>query len=97
LFSALRASGTHDRTARYVCAVALVDADRVTFQASGIVDGEITESPRGADGFGYDPIFYYPPFGCTFAEAGARKAAVSHRAQAFRSLRKFLEIEGDQP
>jgi XTP/dITP diphosphohydrolase len=93
LFSALRASGTKDRTARYVCAVALVDSDQVLFQASGIVPGEITEVPRGDDGFGYDPIFYYPPFGCTFAEAGERKARVSHRAQAFRSLRTFLEAE----
>jgi XTP/dITP diphosphohydrolase len=91
LFGALSASGTNDRTARYVCAVALVHGDEVMFQASGIVAGEITDMPRGEGGFGYDPIFYYPPFGCTFAEAGDRKAGVSHRARAFRSLRAFLE------
>ena len=49
-------------------------------------EGEIAEAPRGEGGFGYDPIFYYPPFGCTFAEAGERKASVSHRAQAFEKL-----------
>jgi XTP/dITP diphosphohydrolase len=71
--------------------VALVDNGEVIFQADGIVAGEITELPRGEDGFGYDPIFYYPPFGCTFAEAGERKAAVSHRAQAFEQLSRFLD------
>lgn len=93
LFNALRAAATDDRVARYVCAVALVDGDRLIFQTTGTVAGEITEVPRGDDGFGYDPIFYYPPFGCTFAEAGDRKARVSHRAQAFGNLRKFLEAE----
>ena len=48
-------------------------------------------SRRGSGGFGYDPIFFYPPYGRTLAEAGERKAAVSHRGQAFRALRAFLE------
>ena len=47
--------------------------------------------PRGTGGFGYDPIFFYPPFGCTLAEAGERKSSVSHRGQAFRHLRQYLE------
>ena len=55
------------------------------------MEGEIADAPRGEGGFGYDPIFYYPPFGCTFGEAGDRKAAVSHRAQAFKQLKQFLQ------
>jgi len=55
------------------------------------VEGAIAPAPRGSAGFGYDPIFYYPPYGRTLAEvAGEQKAAVSHRGQAFRRLREFL-------
>jgi XTP/dITP diphosphohydrolase len=50
--------------------------------------------PRGTNGFGYDPIFFYPPFGCTLAELDLeRKATVSHRGQAFKELRHFLNSE----
>jgi XTP/dITP diphosphohydrolase len=93
LQSAMRAAGSRERTARYVCALALVDGDQVLFEARGTVDGEIADAPHGEGGFGYDPIFYYPPFGCTFGEAGDRKATVSHRAQAFEKLREFLEAK----
>jgi XTP/dITP diphosphohydrolase len=94
LLDALRETGANDRTARYVCSLALVDGhrgDQVLFEARGTVEGEIAEAPRGRGGFGYDPIFYYPPFGCTFAEAGERKATVSHRAAAFHRLNQFLQ------
>jgi XTP/dITP diphosphohydrolase len=65
---------------------------RITFEADGIVNGEIAPAPRGTNGFGYDPIFYYPPFGCTLAELDlARKATVSHRGQAFAKLRAHLQ------
>jgi XTP/dITP diphosphohydrolase len=77
-------------TARFVCAVAVADGDRILFEARGTVEGEIASAPRGAGGFGYDPIFYYPPFGCTLAEAGDRKGEVSHRGNAFRHLRSWL-------
>ena len=60
------------------------------FETRGTVEGEIAPEPRGTGGFGYDPIFYYPPFGCTLAEAGDRKAEVSHRANAFRTLGTYL-------
>ncbi len=80
-----------DRTARFVCALAVADGDRIVFEARGTVEGYIGPEPRGTGGFGYDPIFYYPPFGCTLAEAGDRKSSVSHRGQAFRQLREFLE------
>ena len=87
----LRRVPNADRTARFVCALAVADGDRIVFQARGTVEGYIVPQPRGTGGFGYDPIFYYPPFGCTLAEAGERKSSVSHRGQAFRQLRVFLQ------
>jgi XTP/dITP diphosphohydrolase len=83
---------TVDSTARFVCALALAEPGRVLFEAVGRVEGRITEPPRGEGGFGYDPIFYYPPFDATLAQvSGDRKASVSHRGQAFRALRGFLQ------
>jgi XTP/dITP diphosphohydrolase len=62
------------------------------FEARGTVEGRITRTPRGQHGFGYDPIFYYPPLACTLAEVpAAQKAGVSHRGAAFRQLREWLE------
>ena len=90
----LRASGRPDRTARFVCAVALATDSSVWFEARGVVEGEIVLPPRGTGGFGYDPIFLYPPYGRTLAEVSvAQKAAVSHRGKAFGELRKFLKSE----
>jgi XTP/dITP diphosphohydrolase len=77
--------------ARFVCALALVEGGRVLFEARGTIEGLIAPRPTGDGGFGYDPIFFYPPFGCTLAEAGARKSSVSHRGAAFRQLRHYLE------
>jgi XTP/dITP diphosphohydrolase len=94
IYSRLRANGPGDAAgspARFVCALALVRDGRILFESRGVVEGRIAPEPRGSGGFGYDPIFFYPPFGCTLAEAGDRKAAVSHRAEAFRALRGFLE------
>jgi XTP/dITP diphosphohydrolase len=91
---ALRASGSPDRSARFVCALAVADGPRILFEASGTVEGTIAREPRGRGGFGYDPIFFYPPFGCTLAEAGDRKGEVSHRAAAFRQLRQYLMVQG---
>ena len=62
------------------------------FETTGTIEGCIAPEPSGTGGFGYDPIFYYPPFGCTLADAGDKKSAVSHRGQAFRALRRFLEL-----
>jgi XTP/dITP diphosphohydrolase len=90
IYEQLRHVNAIDSPARFVCAVALVMGDRVVFEADGTVNGRIAAEPRGSGGFGYDPIFFYPPFGCTLAEAGERKSAVSHRAQAVRKLREFL-------
>jgi XTP/dITP diphosphohydrolase len=96
IYEALRARGTPDRpgtagAARFVCAVALVQGGRVLFETRGTVEGRISPEPRGDGGFGYDPIFFYPPYGQTLADAGDRKkAAVSHRGEAFRALAAFL-------
>jgi XTP/dITP diphosphohydrolase len=95
LYDALRAKraapGAGDGpTARFVCALALAKGDRVLFETRGTVDGQIAPEPRGTGGFGYDPIFFYPPYGQTLAEAGDRKAAVSHRGEAFGALARFL-------
>jgi XTP/dITP diphosphohydrolase len=78
--------------ARFVCALALASGGRILFEARGIVEGRIADAPRGEGGFGYDPIFFYPPLGCTLAEiSAADKASVSHRGKAFQQLRSFLE------
>jgi len=83
--------GVEDRRARFVCAIALVDGGRVAGIYTGSVEGVILDAPRGAGGFGYDPLFYYEPFGCTFGEVeGERKFAVSHRGQALRAMLKAL-------
>ena len=84
--------GRVESTARFVCSLALARPGEVLFEARGAVEGEIVAPPRGSGGFGYDPIFYYPPYGQTLAEVdGERKAAVSHRGKAFRALRQYLE------
>jgi len=81
-----------ESTARFVCALALARPAEILFEARGTIEGRITAPPRGAGGFGYDPIFFYPPFDCTLAEVPAdRKSSVSHRGQAFRALRGYLE------
>jgi len=89
--AALSEAGDRQSPARFVCALALVRGDRVLFETRGTVEGRISPEPKGQGGFGYDPIFFYPPYGQTLAEAGDAKAAVSHRGEAFRALRAFLE------
>jgi len=64
----------------------------VAFECEGVVEGEVIAAPRGANGFGYDPIFFYPPYGKTLGEAtDAEKLVVSHRGQAFRQFRDWLK------
>lgn len=77
------------RAARYVCVLAVARDGRTLAAFQGEVAGVIARAPRGTGGFGYDPLFYFPALGRTFAElAPNEKAAVSHRGAAFR---KFLE------
>jgi XTP/dITP diphosphohydrolase len=88
-----RLHGVADRTARFVCAIALVEGSRVVGTFRGSVEGQIIDEERGPHGFGYDPMFYYPPFGCTFGEAGDEaKFGVSHRGQALRKMLEFLKV-----
>ncbi len=87
----LTARGADTSAARFVAALALARPDGVVWETTGIVEGRVQLPARGAGGFGYDPIFYYPPWGRTLAEvSAAEKAAVSHRGQAFRALRDYL-------
>jgi len=79
------------RTARYVCAVALAEGGKVVFEAVETCEGRIADEPRGENGFGYDPIFCYPAFGKTLAEATLEeKNRVSHRGKAMAKLRAYL-------
>ena len=88
----LASRGVTTSPARFVAHIAVARDGEIVFEATGVVEGEIAREPRGEHGFGYDPIFFYPPYGCTLAEVeGARKAAVSHRGKAFRRLREWLE------
>ena len=91
IYRALDAAGVQTSPARFVCALAVAKGPDIVFEARGTVEGEITRDPRGLSGFGYDPIFFYPPFGCTLAEVDDRKNAISHRGAAFRSLRGWLD------
>jgi XTP/dITP diphosphohydrolase len=80
------------RTARFVCALAVVHAGAVVFEATGTIEGEIARTPRGTGGFGYDPIFHYPPYGVTLAEVSQeQKLAVAHRGAAIRQLAAWLQ------
>jgi XTP/dITP diphosphohydrolase len=79
------------RTGRFVCVIALAQNGNVIKTFRGTVEGEILREARGPGGFGYDPLFYYPPFGCSFGEVeGERKFAVSHRGNALRLLLDHL-------
>jgi XTP/dITP diphosphohydrolase len=92
IYAALRERGETTSEARFVCAAALAQDGRIVFESRGTVEGHIAPAPAGTGGFGYDPIFYYPPFGGTLAEVPqARKGSVSHRGAAFREVRRFLE------
>ncbi len=80
------------RTARFRCLIAIVcPRRRRETTVEGVVEGVLLEAPRGAGGFGYDPLFFYPPLGRGFAELSAEeKNRVSHRAQACQRAREWL-------
>ena len=91
LLAALRGKAATERNAHFVCAIALAQQGRPRAVVTARVDGEILEAPRGAAGFGYDPIFYFPPLKKAFAEiSAAEKNQYSHRGRAFRKLLMFL-------
>ena len=81
----------HDRTARFVTALAVARHGTIVFETETSIEGEIAPGAAGTHGFGYDPIFWYPPFQQTTAQLPEPiKAIVSHRARAFRNLRRRL-------
>jgi XTP/dITP diphosphohydrolase len=91
IYELLNERGVATSAARFVCHVALADADRILYETTGTIEGLIAREPKGTNGFGYDPIFFYPPFNATLAELDLdRKAAVSHRGMAFEALRGYL-------
>ena len=83
------------RQAYFVCVITMVTPDGKTIQARGEIHGQLLREPRGANGFGYDPIFYYPPYGVTTAEMSAEdKNQVSHRANALKIFNEKLKESG---
>jgi XTP/dITP diphosphohydrolase len=91
LYAALDRTGSRNSTARFVCALALASPEAILFEARGTVEGQVAREPAGDGGFGYDPFFFYPPYGRTLGEVSPeQKLAVSHRGKAFRQLREFL-------
>ena len=93
-----RMQGVSNRTARFVCAIALATEGRLVETFRGEVEGRLLDAPRGDTGFGYDPLFFYPPFDCTFGEAPLdRKMEVSHRAEALRRMKAYLLSEQRLP
>ena len=83
------------RQAQFVCVITLVTPEGQTIQARGEVHGELLRSPAGENGFGYDPIFYYPPYRKTLAQATPEeKNRVSHRAVALKVLYQKLKEAG---
>jgi XTP/dITP diphosphohydrolase len=97
IYRMLRERGLETSPARFVAAVAFAEQGRVVFESEGVVEGEIAREPAGTHGFGYDPVFYYPPLGCTLAQIDdAAKSSLSHRGAAFRAFREFLIESGDR-
>ena len=83
------------RQAKFVCVITMVTPDGQTIQARGEIHGELLRQPVGENGFGYDPIFYYPPAGMTTAEMSSEaKNEVSHRANALKIFNEKLKEAG---
>ena len=83
------------RQAQFVCVITMVTPEGQVIQARGEIHGELTREARGENGFGYDPIFYYPPYGMTTAEMSAEdKNEVSHRGNALKVFYEKLKEAG---
>ena len=83
--------GREERSARFVCVIALANRGELIRTFRGVVEGELLEAPCGAEGFGYDPLFYFPPYGRSFGEVSVdEKMAVSHRGKALTALFRYL-------
>ena len=91
IYRRVRENGKTNRSARFVCALAVADRGDILFETRAAVEGTLADAPAGPNGFGYDPIFFYPPYGKTFGEVSdEEKTAVSHRGQAMRAFREYL-------
>ncbi len=87
-------SGVEGRAARFVCVIALALDGRLIRTFRGEAPGRIINEGRGTEGFGYDPLFLYEPYACTFGElSGQRKFDVSHRGMALRAMLDYLDRE----
>jgi XTP/dITP diphosphohydrolase len=94
LLREMRGVPEHLRTARFVCVLAAARDGRTLCTFRGAAEGRILEEPRGEHGFGYDPLFYFPGVGKTFAELDAEeKARYSHRGAAFREFLAWCDTE----
>lgn len=93
-FEIFRRLNREPREARFTTALAVARGNEILFETEASVEGEIAHGASGEHGFGYDPIFYYPPLGVTTGQLPDReKAVISHRARAFRDLRRWLSNE----
>jgi XTP/dITP diphosphohydrolase len=91
LLDAMRGNKGEDRCARFVCVVALAERGEARGVFSASAEGELLDAPRGECGFGYDPIFFFPDLGKTYAEiTREEKNRHSHRGKAFRKALDFL-------
>ena len=83
--------GREDRRARFVCVIALANRGELIRTFRRVVEGEILHEARGTQGFGYDPLFYYPPYQKSFGEvSGEEKMTVSHRGRALTAMFRYL-------
>ena len=82
------------RTARFRCCLSLADDDKILARSEGVIEGRITRTEQGKNGFGYDPLFYVPEKGCTTAQMTSKqKNAISHRGQAIRAMKHIILTE----
>ncbi len=92
LLDQMRGKPRSQRSARFICALALAERGQLVALFSDFAAGELLEAPRGTQGFGYDPIFFFPPLGKSYAELSREeKNQHSHRGKAFRKLLEFLK------
>ena len=92
IYELLKEQGTETSAARFVCSLALASDSEIQYEVQGTVEGEIAAEPRGSYGFGYDPIFLYPPLSRTLGELEPElKSTLSHRGAAFRAFRRYLQ------
>jgi XTP/dITP diphosphohydrolase len=95
IYRRLRSQPSATRDARFVTALTLARGSTILFETEAAIEGTVADAPSGEHGFGYDPIFYYPPLGKTTGDMTLEdKSAVSHRARAFRDLARWLHTSG---